>query len=188
MILTTSTTTTAPPPDPRRPGSGPNPRLGRVEAAILDALLRSGGLIQRDKARDHAFPRLREHGTHPLGRTAALREQQSRARAEAAVSRAIVSLERKQLLIREHNARTGRTLLLSPGRVHLPAWEEMARAEEDLAAHALRVADSWTALARRAQRRAAAVRTDRAVEGTEAERRADLDEIDRMQPESGRAG
>lgn len=178
-------TTTAPPPAPGRSSTGPNPRLGRVEAAILDALQRSGGLIQRDEARDHAFPRLRAHDGQPRSRTAALRDQQARARAEAAVSRAIVSLERKLLLVREHNPRTGRTLLLSPDRVHLPDWEEMARAEEDLAAHAMRVADNWTAFARRAQRRAAAIRSDRAVEGTEAERQADLDEIDRMHGEAG---
>ena len=102
------------------------------------------------------------------------------------MSRAIVSLERKKLLVREHNPRTGRTLLLSPGRVHLPDWEEMARAEEDLAAHAIRVADTWTALARRAQKRAATLRSDRAIEGTEAQRRADLDEIDRMHGEAVR--
>ena len=104
------------------------------------------------------------------------------------MSRAIVSLVRKQLVVREHNPRTGRTLLLSPDRGHLPDWEEMARAEEDLAAHAMRVADGWTALARRAQKRAATLRTDRAVEGTEAERQADLDEIDRMQDEARRLG
>src|SRR5262249_42191858 len=104
-----------------------------------------------------------------------------------AVSRAIVSLERKKLLVREHNARTGRTLLLSPDHAHLPEWEEMARAEEDLAAHALRVAHSWTALARRAQKRAAALRADRAIEGTEPERRADLETIDGMQGEAGSA-
>lgn len=104
------------------------------------------------------------------------------------MSRAIVSLERKKLLMREHNPRTGRTLLLSPDRVHLPDWEEMARAEEDLAHHAMRVADSWTALARRAQKRAAALRSDRTVEGTETERRADLVEIDRMQGAAGAAG
>ena len=184
-LLLTTITTTAPPPAPGRHSTGPNPRLGRVEAAILDALQRSGGLIQRDEARDHAFPRLRVRDTHPRGRTAAMREQQARARAEAAVSRAIVSLVRKKLVVREHNPRTGRTLLLSPERVQLPDWEEMARAEEDLAAHAMGVADSWTALARRAQKRAAALRTDRAVEGTEAERRADLAEIDRMQAEAG---
>lgn len=122
----------------------------------------------------------------PRGRAAVLREQQARARAEAAVSRAIVSLERKELVIREHNPRTGRTLLLSPDRIHLPDWEEMARAEEDLAAHSMRLADMWTAFARRAQKRAAALRSERAIEATEAERQADLDEIDRVQGETGR--
>jgi DNA-binding MarR family transcriptional regulator len=124
--------------------------------------------------------------SQPRGRAAALRDQQARARAEAAVSRAIVSLERKKLVVREHNPRTGRTLLLSPDRLHLPDWEEMARAEEDLAAHAIRVADSWISLARRAQKRAALLRAERTIEGTEAERRADLEVIDRMQADSGR--
>ncbi|HEX6538987.1 MAG TPA: hypothetical protein VF155_07390 [Candidatus Dormibacteraeota bacterium] len=170
------TTTTLPLPQPSHAG---HPRLGRVEAAILDALERSGGVIQRDEARDNAFPRLRARGR--LGRPSTRREQQERARAEAAVSRAILSLERKRLLVREHSPRTGRTVLLSPDREGLPDWEETARAEEDLAAHCLRIADRWTALARRSRARAAAVRSERSVEPTEAARNADLEEMGRLQ-------
>lgn len=97
------------------------------------------------------------------------------------MSRAIVSLERKGLLVREHSPRTGRTVLMSPDRQGLPEWEEMARAEEDLAAHCLRLAEQWTALARRSRARAAALRTARRVEGTEAERNGDLEEMARLQ-------
>jgi hypothetical protein len=138
-------------------------------------------VVQRDEARDHAFPRLRAAAR--LGRVPTRRDQQARARAEAAVSRAIVSLERKGLLVREHSPRTGRTVLMSPDRDGLPEWEEMARAEEDLAAHCLRLADAWAALARRSRARAAVVRSARSVAGTEAERDADLDEMARLQGE-----
>jgi hypothetical protein len=59
----------------------------------------------------------------------------------------------------------------------------MARAEEDLAAQCLRLADAWAALARRSRARAAVVRSARSVAGTEAERDADLDEMARLQGE-----
>jgi len=106
-----------------------------------------------------------------------------RARAEAALSRAILSLERKGLVVRERNARTGRTLLRSADRGDLPEWEEMARAEEDLAAHCRRVAASWRTLARRALERAEAVRSERSADATERARQTDLDEMARLQGE-----
>lgn len=163
-------------PSPPRNGAAAV-RLGRVEIAILDALSRFGGLTQRDEALQAAFPRLRAAGAAP----SAGQERLRRARAEAALSRAIVSLERKGLLIRERNSRTGRTLLRSAGEATLPQWEEMARAEEDLAAHCRRVAATWRALAKRALERAEAVRAERSAEATETERAADVAEINRLQ-------
>jgi DNA-binding MarR family transcriptional regulator len=163
-------------------GGGSALRLGRVEIAILDALSRSGGLTQRDEAMQRAFPALRAAGAtvaDPMSPQDRLR----RARAEAALSRAIVSLERKGLLVRERNVRTGRTLLRTAGDVKLPEWEEMARAEEDLAAHCRRVAGTWRALARRALQRAEAVRAERSADATEGERSADLAEINQLQGE-----
>jgi DNA-binding MarR family transcriptional regulator len=99
------------------------------------------------------------------------------------LSRAILSLERKGLVLRERNARTGRTLLRSADRRQLPDWEEMARAEEDLAAHCRRVATSWRTLARRAQQRADSVRSLRSADATESERQTDLGELARLQGE-----
>lgn len=157
-------------------------RLGRVEIAILDTLSRSGGLTQRDEALQEAFPRLRGAAVAGSDR-AASQERLRRARAEAALSRAIVSLERKGLVVRERNTRTGRTLLRSIDEVTLPAWEEMARAEEDLAAHCRQVASTWRALAKRALARAEAVRGERSPDTTEAQRSADLAEINRLQGE-----
>lgn len=154
-------------------------RLGRVEIAILDALSRKGGVTQRDEALQEAFPRLPGAATGG----GAVQERLRRARAEAALSRAIVSLERKGLVVRERNARTGRTLLRSTDELRLPDWEEMARAEEDLAAHCRRIATTWRALARRALDRAEAVRAERSADATELERSADLAEIDRLQGE-----
>lgn len=158
-------------------------RLGRLETAILEALRGAGGFLQREEAVEYAFPRLRLHRAGTQSRSAARQHQRERARAEAAISRAIVSLERKELVVREHNPHTGRTLLRSPDQPRLPDWEEIARAEEDLAAFCLRMARDWTGLARRSQRRAAAVRAERSVEETETERQADLAAIDRMQGE-----
>ena len=159
-----------------------SPRLGRVESAILDVLSRHGGLTQRDEALIEAFPRARASSNGEIA-SAAVQDRLRRARAEAALSRAILSLERKGLIVRERNARTGRTLLRSAGRQEIPEWEEMARAEEDLAAHCRRVATSWRALARRAQQRAESVRTERSTETTEAERQMDLEAMARLQGE-----
>lgn len=156
-------------------------RLGRLETAILQALDGAGGFLQREEAVEYAFPRLRARADGARGRAAGKQHQRERARAEAAISRAIVSLERKALVVREHNQRTGRTMLRSPNQPRLPDWEEIARAEEDLAGFCLRMAGEWTALARRSRRRAATVRSERSVEDTEDERRTDLSEIDRMQ-------
>ena len=97
------------------------------------------------------------------------------------MSRAILSLERKGLIVRERNPRTGRTLLRSADRPELPQWEELARAEEDLAAHCRRLAAAWRTLARRAQQRAESVRTERNTLATEAERQTDLAEMTRLQ-------
>ncbi|HEX6538797.1 MAG TPA: hypothetical protein VF155_06435 [Candidatus Dormibacteraeota bacterium] len=157
-------------------------RLGRVEIAILDVLSQQGGLTPREAALSGAFPRLR---TPRDGREAGagVQDRLRRARAEAALSRAILSLERKGLVVRERNTRTGRTMLRSADRQALPDWEEMARAEEDLAVHCRRVALSWRALARRAQQRAEAVRADRSAQGTEPERQVDLAEMARLQGE-----
>jgi hypothetical protein len=170
------------------PGSLSRVRLGRLEKAILEALERGGGFLQREDAVEYAFPRLRSRAPGTQSRSVARQHQRERARAEAAISRAIVSLERKELLVREHNPRTGRTLLRAPDQPRLPDWEEIARAEEDLAAFCLRMAKEWTSLARRSQRRAAAVRDERSVEETERERQADLAEIDRMQGEEREQG
>lgn len=158
------------------------PRLGRVEIAILDALSRHGGLTPREAALEEAFPQV---GGGSEGHLSAggVQDRLRRARAEAALSRAILSLERKGLVVRDRNTRTGRTLLRSADRQELPAWEEMARAEEDLAAHCRRVALTWRTLARRAQQRAESVRSDRSALGTEAERQDDLDEMARLQGE-----
>ena len=154
-------------------------RLGRVEIAILDMLSGRAGLTPRDEALEAAFPRARTPSQGD-GAAAAVQDRLRRARAEAALSRAILSLERKGLIVRERNARTGRTLLRSADRQPLPEWEEMARAEEDLAAHCRRLASSWRSLARRAQQRADAVRAGRSADATEIERQTDLDEMARL--------
>jgi len=104
-----------------------------------------------------------------------------RARAESAVSRAIRSLERKGLVVRDRDPRTGRTSVRTPGDTALPLWEQLARAEEDLAAHCRQRARDWQDLASGASRRARQLRLDRSSAGTEAERNADLDRLARLE-------
>lgn len=158
--------------------------MGRIELAVLHKLIGQDGVTHRDEALEAAYPNL---GARPDGPAAAVRHwTERRARAEAATSRAIQSLERKGLLVRERNERTGRSLLRSPGIATLPAWEELARAEEDLSAHCRRMADEWRALAARASRRAELVRVERAEGTTEEEREADLRAVSRL--ESGKHG
>lgn len=143
-----------------------------MERAILDKLTAQGGLTPREQALVAAYPDL---GPRPAGPPSATRSWVGRrGRAEAATTRAIQSLERKGLLVRERNERTGRALLRVPGAGALPSWEEMARAEEDLAAHCRRMASAWQEVAGRASRRAERIRSEREDSTTEAERLSDL--------------
>ncbi|MDQ6846702.1 MAG: hypothetical protein M3019_03840 [Candidatus Dormibacteraeota bacterium] len=151
-------------------------RLGRVEQAILQELGRSGGLTQRDAVVDAAFPAsVRRAGLSPATARAL------RARAEAAVSRAILTLERKGLLVRERNPRTGRTALRGADQPSLPVWELLARAEEDLAVHCRRNAAGWQGLAGRARRRAQTIRRERSTSNSDQEREDDLQLMRRLE-------
>lgn len=157
-------------------------RLGRVETAILDALSRSGSLTPREEILVSAFPSLDAGGgagarSPDDGRT-------RRARAEAALSRAILSLERKGLIARERNRRTGRTFLRSAGDDSVPTWEQLARAEEDLAAHCGQVSRRWADLGRRARHRAETIRAERSEVSTEEGRSVDLEALARLEPPS----
>lgn len=168
-----------------RPAGGRSPdgiRLGRIEAAVLQKLSDQGGLTHREEALDFAYPEL---GDRPHGSSAVVTHwTERRGRAEAALTRAIQSLERKGLIVRERNERTGRALLRSPDMGALPSWEELARAEEDLAAHCRRMAGEWRDLAFRAAKRAERIRSDRGEATTEAEREGDLEVVNRL--ESGK--
>ena len=145
---------------------GPELRLGRVERAILAALPRDGGFVSRDAVVRSAYP---DHTAR-----AARARVEGRALAEAAVSRAIGSLQRKGLVVRDRNRVTGRTLLRSPAAVEEPSWELVARAEEDFSVHAAAMARHWRSLATRARQRAARLRVDRSPDATEDERRHDM--------------
>ena len=159
-----------------------SPKMGRIELAILDKLSRDGGLTSREDALIAAYPEL---GQRPSAHGRPERAwAQRRARAEAATTRAIKSLELKGRLRSERNTRTGRLLLHLPGPSVLPSWEELARAEEDLAAHCRLLAGKWQELARRAAGRARTIRSERGEAGTEDERQADLEAVADL--ESGR--
>ena len=151
-------------------------RLGRVERAILAALPRDGGFVPRDTVVRSAFPDAKPQGDlRSLDDAVAQPVCDGRALAEAAVSRAIGSLQRKGLVVRDRNRHTGRTLLRSTAAVDDPAWELVARAEEDFSAHAAAMARQWQSFSTRARQRAGRVRVDRSPDGTEDERRLDME-------------
>ena len=154
-------------------------RIGRIERVVLEELSRSEGLTFRDGLVALAFPSL---GESPTGGEARIRAWRSRRdRAEAAVSRALLSLERKVLARRDRNDRSGRTLIRSSQATELPDWEQLARAEEDMAAHCRKLAARWEALAVRAQRRAELLREERSDAATEDERSGDLQAVDELE-------
>ena len=154
-------------------------KLGRIELAILQKLSDDRGLTSREEALASAYPDL---GARPVGEGRAARDWTlRRGRAEAATTRAIKSLEQKGRLRTERNERTGRLFLHLPESAPLPEWEELARAEEDLAAHCRLQASRWQALARRAAARARVVRAERGVNGTENERQTDLEAVAQLE-------
>jgi len=154
--------------------SGDRVKFGRVELVILAALV-DVGVTARDRVIRLAFPDLGS----PAGPTETDR-QARRLRAEAAVSRAIASLERKGMVVRERNELTGRIQIHSAGGGAMPAWEQLARGEEDLAAHCRAMSERWHELFVRARIRAEVIRRDMSGEGTAAERDQDLELIGRI--------
>jgi DNA-binding MarR family transcriptional regulator len=156
-------------------------RLGRVEASILHELGLQGDLTQREELLRLVFPTVvsaARQRDDPESRRA-------RERAEASLSRAIRSLERKHLISRERSERSGRTMLRPLGVVGTPVWDQLTRAEEDLAAYCQSKARQWEELARRARARAASIRTTRSDQLSELERQADLEliaELERPTP------
>lgn len=172
------------------PEARPPHRLGRVETAILHALKEAGGLMRRDEALgvaypDLAGPRARTDGAHAESVEC---HRRRRAHAHAGLSRALATLERKGLIVKNRDQPNSVTTLRLSGLRQLPAWEQLARAEEELAAHCGRVAARWDALAQRAHRRARTIRVEHALDLHEDERRADLKQLRRLGGGTGRGG
>lgn len=159
----------------------PPPRLGRVERAILEELARAGGVIQRDEAVRVLFAATRPPGGRRGGPAATKQRERWRVVAEATLSRAVTSLERKGLIVRERNPKTGRVVLRAAECTRFPEWEEVARGEEDLVEHCRRYAAAWEALARRSMRRVMLLRSERSIASTECERQADMEAISRLE-------
>ena len=141
-------------------------RLGRVEVAVLRAIDGGGGLIRREEALLAAYP--------------GAADQRGRALAHAGLSRALLTLERKGLIVKERDPSNTTTLLFAANLTTLPEWEQLARAEEDLAAHCGRTAAAFDALARRARSRARSIRTQRSADACDGERNADLATLDQL--------
>ena len=151
---------------PEPPAEASEHRLGRVEIAVIRAIESAGGPIRREEALVAAYP----------GRT----NPRQRALAHAGLSRALLTLERKGLIVRERDPGNTTTLVRAAGLTTLPDWEQLARAEEDLATHCGKTADTWDRLARRARQRARSIRSDRSVSSCDGERQADLAELNRL--------
>lgn len=141
-------------------------RLGRVEVAVLRAIDSAGGLVRREEALLAAYP--------------SAADQRGRALAHAGLSRALLTLERKGLIVKERDPSNTTTLLFAANLTTLPEWEQLARAEEDLAAHCGRTAAAFDALARRARGRARSIRTERSADACDGERNADLATLDQL--------
>ena len=138
-------------------------------------------MLNRDVAVLAVFPEMTPSSMKGNGASRVVVDKRRRASAEATTSRAIVSLERKGFVVREVNPTTRRVFVRSRDCTRLPDWEEIARAEEDMGAHCKKRAAAWTSLAHRLSRRASAIRAARSLEGTDAERQVDLDEIRRLE-------
>ncbi|HET9050269.1 MAG TPA: ATP-dependent zinc metalloprotease FtsH [Candidatus Dormibacteraeota bacterium] len=96
-------------------GASARGRLGRVETAMMVALDRQDGVLLRETLLDAAFPGVRDGANETDGPALSEpgRSSTRRALAEAAVSRALASLERKGLVTRERNRTSGRTRVRS---------------------------------------------------------------------------
>ena len=96
-------------------GASGRGRLGRVETAMMVALDRQDGVVSRETLLDAAFPGVRGGASEADGLelSAPGRSSTRRALAEAAVSRALASLERKGLVARERSRASGRTRVRS---------------------------------------------------------------------------
>ena len=162
-------------------GDGGALRLGAVERAILDLVNAGGGPLLRTQVLDKLYPSVYpdRRADEPWANVRA--NATHRTLAEATVSRAIRSLVRKGLIVRERQSGSGRTILRSVHATEaLPDWEHAARAEEDFAAQASSRADHWRTLAIRARQRALRLRTDRQVDSTDDERRIDTQVSERL--------
>lgn len=149
------------------------PRLGEVEQAILDVLNADEGPVLRSqvvRVLSGTAPKRRAYTRRSAEHTATTR----RTTLETSVSRAIRSLVRKGLIVREQQRGTRRAILrVRRPQAPPPDWERIARGEEDFAAQAASWAAHWHTLAVRARARAIQLRKERRVAVTRAERALD---------------
>lgn len=162
-------------------------RLGSVEAAVLEEVRVAGGLMQRRHALAATFP---EFATDTRGSHAAAGGLTGRRRAvaQATLSRAVSSLERKGLLRRDRNPTTGKVMLRAAGRTQIPDWERRARSDEDMEEYCRRLAAQWSELAQRFGVRASFLRAERSTAGTNDERRVDLEQVRQLERARRRRG
>lgn len=169
-------------------------RLGSVERAIVGLLMADGGPVPRTRVVHALYPSLcpeqRGDDSWAVGDTTSSSASASRrALIDATVSRAIASLARKGLIVRERQRATGRTILRTV-RVDapMPDWENVARAEEDFAAQAASRAEQWRTLAGRARQRALRIREERRLDSTDDERTVDVQMAQRLRDDSHVSG
>ena len=145
-------------------------RLGSAEESILLELRRIGGPVPRQ---------LLVHLVHETaassrrGARSQPTEKRALKNAESTLSRALRSLERKQLIARTYSRATRQTLVSLSDPPAPPQWELEAEREEAFAARCDAAATELVQLARRAQRRASRLRMERSTTATAREREAD---------------
>ena len=145
-------------------------RLGTAEEAVLRELRRIGGPVPRQLlvqlVRETASSSRRRARTEPT-------EKRALKNAESTLSRALRSLERKQLVARTYSRQTRQTLVSLSDPPDPPHWELEAEREEAFAARCDAAATELVQLARRAQRRASRLRMERSTTATAREREVD---------------
>ena len=100
-------------------------------------------------------------------------EKRALKNAESTLSRALRSLERKQLVARTYSRATRQTLVSLSKPPSPPQWELEAERDEAFAARCDAAATELVQLARRAQQRASLLRMQRSTTATAPEREAD---------------
>lgn len=145
-------------------------RLGVAEEAVLIEMRRVGGPVPRQLLVNVVLQSAESSRRSPRSGPS---ERRAVKNAESTLSRALRTLERKNLIVRTYSRATRQTLVSVIDPPEPPPWELEARREEAFATRCDAVSIELTQLARRARRRASRLRTERSTAPTSREREGD---------------